>query len=79
MIVMDGTDLLRQYLGADLVDEFTLTIAPVLLGAGKRLFDGIARTDITFQQTRVLESPYATHLRFHVSAAQAEAGEQAPL
>jgi dihydrofolate reductase len=79
VIVMGGADLLRQYLEAGLVDELTLTIAPVLLGAGKRFFDGIGRTDITFQRTRVIESPYATHLRFHVSAAQAEAGEQAPL
>jgi dihydrofolate reductase len=48
VVVMGGADLLRQYLAAGLVDELTLTIAPVLLGAGKRLFDGISRTDITF-------------------------------
>ena len=34
VIVMGGADVLRQYLAAGLVDEFTLTIAPVLLGAG---------------------------------------------
>lgn len=50
----------------DRPDEFTLTIAPVLLGAGKRLFDGISRTDITFERTAVIESPFATHLRFRV-------------
>ena len=67
VIVMGGGDLLRQYLNADLVDELTLTIAPVLLGAGKRLFDGIARTDIGFERTAVIESPFATHLRFRVA------------
>jgi len=66
VIVMGGADLLRQYLAAGHVDEFTLTIAPVLLGAGKRLFDGISRTDITFERTAVIESPFATHLRFRV-------------
>jgi dihydrofolate reductase len=66
VIVMGGGDLLRQYLAAGLVDEFTLTIAPVLLGAGKRLFDGIERTDITFERTAVIESPFATHLRFRI-------------
>jgi dihydrofolate reductase len=66
VILMGGADLLRQYLAAGLVDELTLTIAPVLLGAGKRLFDGIARTDITFERTAVIESPFATHLRFRV-------------
>jgi dihydrofolate reductase len=67
VIVMGGGDLLRQYLAAGLVDEFTLTIAPILLGAGKRLFDDSTRTDIAFERTAVVESPYATHLRFRVS------------
>ena len=66
VIVMGGADLLRQYLSAGLVDEFTLTIAPVLLGAGKRLFDGISRTDIAFERTAVIESQFATHLRYRV-------------
>ena len=69
VIVMGGADLLRQYLAAGVVDEFTLTIAPVLLGAGKRLFDGISRTDIGFDRTGVIESPFATHLRFRVRLA----------
>jgi dihydrofolate reductase len=66
VIVMGGADLLRQYLDAGVVDELTLTIAPVLLGDGKRLFDGIERTDLAFERTAVVESPYATHLRYEV-------------
>lgn len=66
VIVMGGGELLREFLAAGRLDEFTLTIAPVLLGSGKRLFDGIARTDIVFERTGVIESPYATHLRFRV-------------
>ena len=38
----------------------------MLLGAGKRLFDGIERTDIAFERTAVIESLYATHLRYEV-------------
>jgi dihydrofolate reductase len=34
-----GAATIRQYLRADLVDEMHLTIAPVLLGGGERLFD----------------------------------------
>lgn len=64
VIVMGGADLLRQYLAAGFVEEFTLTIAPLLLGAGKRLFEGIERTDIDFERTAVIESPYATHLQY---------------
>ena len=66
VLVMGGADLLRQFLDAGVVDELTLTIAPVLLGAGKRLFDGIERTDFEFERTAVIESQYATHLRFRV-------------
>jgi dihydrofolate reductase len=66
VILMGGADLVRQYLAAGAVDEFTLTIAPVLLGAGKRLFDGIERTDVVFERTAVIESPFATHLRYRV-------------
>jgi dihydrofolate reductase len=66
VIVMGGADLLRQYLDAGVVEELKLTIAPVLLGGGKRLFDGIRRTDIAFERTAVIESPYATHLRYEV-------------
>jgi dihydrofolate reductase len=75
VLVMGGADVLRQYLAAGAVDELTLTIAPVLLGAGKRLFDGIGRTDIAFERTGVIESPLATHLRYRVRGGrQAGAG-----
>jgi dihydrofolate reductase len=64
VIIMGGADLLRQYLAAGLIDEFTLTIAPVLLGSGKRLFEGLETTDIDFDRIAVIESPFATHLRY---------------
>jgi len=66
VVVMGGADLLRQYLNAGLVDELTITVSPVLLGAGKPLFDGSQRTDLTFERFAVVESPHATHLRFRV-------------
>jgi dihydrofolate reductase len=66
VVVMGGADLLRQYLNAGAVDELTLTVAPVLLGEGKPLFDGSQRTDLGFERFAVVESPYATHLRYEV-------------
>jgi dihydrofolate reductase len=36
-----GANLIQQYLNAGLVNEFTISIAPVVLGEGKRLFDCI--------------------------------------
>jgi DNA-binding transcriptional LysR family regulator len=38
--VMGGAQVIRQALAAGIVDELTIIIAPVVLGAGKRLFEG---------------------------------------
>jgi dihydrofolate reductase len=42
-VYLDGGALVCQALDAGLVDEITLTVVPVVLGAGVRLFAGIAR------------------------------------
>jgi dihydrofolate reductase len=68
VILMGGGDLLRQYLEAGLIDELTLTVSPLLLGGGKRLFDGIGRTETSFESLGVFESPWATHLRYRVGS-----------
>jgi hypothetical protein len=47
-------------------------VAPIVLGAGTRLFDNL--TDpIEFERTEVVESQFATHLRFRVAKQQAPA------
>ena len=68
VIVMGGADVLRQCLDAGIVDELALTIAPILIGSGKRLFDGIASTDLRFEPVAVIESPVATHIRYRVKS-----------
>jgi dihydrofolate reductase len=61
-----GANVIQQYLAAGLVDELRLHVAPVLLGAGKRLFGNLGHQTIELERTRVIESPYATHLFFTV-------------
>jgi dihydrofolate reductase len=61
-----GADLIRQALAAGKVDELIISTAPVILGAGKRLFDGFDR-DIDLQVAKVCSSPYATHVRYTVT------------
>jgi dihydrofolate reductase len=41
-VYIDGGRLIRQALDADLIDEMTITIIPVVLGAGIPLFAGAA-------------------------------------
>jgi dihydrofolate reductase len=43
VLVMGGADLIRQALSAGVVEELGLSIAPVVLGSGNRLFDGFDR------------------------------------
>jgi dihydrofolate reductase len=61
-----GANVIQQYLAAGLLDELRLHVAPVLLGSGRRLFDHLGDRTIELERTRVVESPYATHLFFTV-------------
>jgi dihydrofolate reductase len=63
--IMGGAGLIRQALAAGLVDELFLHLAPVLLGGGTRLFDGSGEV-VNLERTEVIETRYATHLRYRV-------------
>jgi len=39
-VYVDGGAVIRQFLAAGLIDDLTLSVIPVLLGAGIRLFEG---------------------------------------
>ncbi|WP_339618697.1 dihydrofolate reductase family protein [uncultured Salinibacterium sp.] len=60
--IAGGASTVRQALLAGVIDELTLDITPVLLGAGERLFDGIET--FGFEPVEVLQSPLATHIRY---------------
>ena len=59
-----GAHAARQYLAAGLVDEMELNLAPVLLGAGERLFDGVGDDLHGLQLVRTVAAPGVTHLKF---------------
>jgi dihydrofolate reductase len=63
--VMGGADVIRQALAAGLVDELTIVIAPVILGAGKRLFDGFKQS-LELEHIGVRQSPLATFIDYRV-------------
>ena len=60
-----GADVIRQGLVAGVVDELAISTAPVVLGGGKRLFEGFDR-DLDLEVLGVWSSPYATHVRYRV-------------
>ena len=58
-----GADVAQQYLAAGLIDEMNIHVAPVLLGAGARLFDNLGDAEVKLEQVRAVEAPGVTHLR----------------
>ena len=68
--VMGGAEIIRQALDAGLVDELTLIVAPVVLGAGKRLFEGFSRS-LDLEHLGVRQSRYATFIDYRVLPASA--------
>jgi dihydrofolate reductase len=62
---MGGASIITQALAAGHVDEFTLIIAPVLLGAGKRLFDVVSGS-VELEHIGVRQSPFATFIDYRV-------------
>jgi dihydrofolate reductase len=62
--IAGGASTVNAYLAANLVDELRLHIAPVLLGAGERLFDGV--TDLDLDPVRVVGSPAVTHVSYRL-------------
>jgi dihydrofolate reductase len=65
--VMGGADVIRQALAAGLVDELTIIIAPVVLGGGKRLFEGFTRS-LDLEHLGVRQCRYATFVHYRVKA-----------
>ncbi len=63
--VMGGADIIRQALAAGRVDELTIIIAPVTLGAGKALFDGFGES-LELEHLGVRQSPFATFIDYRV-------------
>ena len=44
--IAGGADAVRQFLSAGLIDELPLHIAPVVIGAGERRFDGVGQLSL---------------------------------
>ena len=64
--IAGGADTIVQYLNAGLVDEFSIALAPVVLGGGTSLFEGVDRSRVRFEIDEAIHSPLVTHLRYVV-------------
>ena len=58
-----GARACQQYLKAGLVEEMDISLAPVLLGSGERLFDGVGDLH-GLALVRTIAAPNVVHLKF---------------
>jgi dihydrofolate reductase len=61
-----GATAVQQYLAAGLLDEMLISVVPVFLGGGARLFDNLGDARPRLEQVEVVEAPGVTHLRYRV-------------
>jgi dihydrofolate reductase len=59
-----GASVVQQYLAAGLLDEMLISIVPVFLGGGARLFDNLGDSLPRLEQVQTVEAPGVTHIRY---------------
>jgi len=64
-VMVHGASLAQALLHARVLDELEIHLIPILLGAGRRLFDG---ERIPLELARVIDAPGVTHLRYRVAS-----------
>lgn len=62
-----GAQTLQQVIAAGLLDEIWITTAPLLLGSGERLLDGVAQAGARFEQVHSIAGPDAIHAKYRVT------------
>jgi dihydrofolate reductase len=64
--IAGGGETILEYVNAGLVDEFTISLSPVLFGSGVRLFEGVDAGRVALAPVRAEPSPRVTHLTYAV-------------
>jgi dihydrofolate reductase len=62
-----GATAVQQYLAAGLLDEMLISLVPVFLGSGARLFDDVGGVQPRLEQLETVEAPGVTHIRYRVA------------
>ena len=66
-VLLHGATTAQECLRAGLLDEMEIHLIPVLLGQGRRLFDGFSAEHIELELVRSLQAPGVLHLHYRVS------------
>ena len=66
VLLLGGASVAQQYLAAGLVDEMLISVVPLFLRGGSRLFEGLGEGDIKLEQLRAIDAPGVTHITYRV-------------
>ena len=64
-VLVHGADMVQWALEAGVLDEIQIHQIPVLLGAGRRLFDTLP-SRIELEIVQAIDTPQATHIRYRI-------------
>jgi dihydrofolate reductase len=62
VLVRGGVATIQSYMRAGLLDELSVAISPILLGAGERLFDGLGNRGRRYECTQLVSTRAVTHV-----------------
>jgi dihydrofolate reductase len=68
-VVVASANVAQQCLDAGLLDEVSINLVPILLGAGVPYFADLTTAPVTFGDPHVIEGTGVTHLRYPVTKA----------
>jgi dihydrofolate reductase len=64
-VLVHGAYTAQTAIEAGVLDELQIHQVPVLFGSGRRLFD-VLPTRVELEIVRVIDTPQATHIRYHI-------------
>ena len=59
-----GANVARQFLTAGLVDEMVISLVPILLGSGEKLFENVGKDLHGLEHVQTIIAPKVIHLKF---------------
>lgn len=66
--ISGGACVIQQYINAGLVDELYVHLAPIIMGDGVPLFEGVDTARVALQPESTIGSDNVTHIRYQVVA-----------
>lgn len=65
-IAIGGGTIAKQFIAAGLIDDLSIHLIPVFLGAGVKLFDSESLASVKLEQKSIIDGPGVVHLKYKI-------------